>query len=68
MNGKVRIEIKIEVDLDLTDISIEEAIERFGVTDSWYMSDIFCDNYSIQEWKEIKFEDEQTNTEVKESK
>jgi len=57
-NKKVRIKMSIEVDLDLTDCTIEEAIERFGVSDSWYMSDVFCDNYSIQEWKEIKIENE----------
>lgn len=48
---KVRIRITADVDLELTEgVSVSEAIERFGVSDSWYMLDVYCTACTVINW------------------
>lgn len=64
MREKVKIEMVIEVELTLYDCSVYEAMERFGVTDSWYMSDIFCDSHTVKSYKLIEQKEERTADEI----
>lgn len=47
----------IEVDLEIEDVTVEEAVERFTPDGAWYSRDIWCENYSVESWTEIKIEE-----------
>lgn len=54
MEREIRVQLTIEVDLMLKDnVGIDDVVERFDISDAWYSSGIWCNNFSVQDYKEI---------------
>ena len=55
MTKTIKLQIVAEYELEVEDdITLDEVVERLGIADSWFMSDIYCTEWSIKDWKEIK--------------